>query len=93
MRALDGSSPSPVSRQGRFKLKQKDAVVNNKQASWQAFQTKGAKKKAKGSMAAVSLKKGSIFASPEGLEGKVGVTGSGQGVTEQAARKKFKTIK
>lgn len=79
--------------QGRFKLKQKDAVVNNKQASWQAFQTKGAKKKAKGSMAAVSLKKGSIFASPEGLEGKVGVTGSGQGITEQAARKKFKTIK
>ncbi|CAN0023037.1 unnamed protein product [Pylaiella littoralis] len=78
---------------GRFKLKQKDAVVNNKQASWQAFQTKGAKKKAKGSMAAVSLKKGSIFASPEGLEGKVGVTGSGQGITEQAARKKFKTIK
>lgn len=44
-------------------------------------------------MAAVSLKTGSIFASPEGLEGKVGVTGSGQGITEQAARKKFKTIK
>lgn len=79
--------------QGRFKMKQKDAVVNIKQASWQAFQTKGAKKKAKGSMSAVSLKKGSIFASPEGLEGKVGVTGSGQGITEQAARKKFKTIK
>lgn len=82
-----------VLSQGRFKLKQKDAVVNNKQASWQAFQTKGAKKKAKGSMAAVSLKKKSIFASPEGLEGKVGVTGSGQGITEQTARKKFKTIK
>ncbi|CAM9341304.1 unnamed protein product, partial [Ascophyllum nodosum] len=75
----------------RFKLKQKDAVVNNKQASWQAFQTKGAKKKAKGSMAAVTTKTGSIFASPEGLGGKVGVTGSGQGLTEQAPRKKFRT--
>ncbi|CAB1097193.1 unnamed protein product [Ectocarpus sp. CCAP 1310/34] len=78
---------------GRFKIKQKDAVVNNKQASWQAFQTKGAKKKTKGSMAAVSLKKESIFASPAGLEGKVGVTGSGQGITEQATRKKHKTVK
>ncbi|CBJ33140.1 conserved unknown protein [Ectocarpus siliculosus] len=78
---------------GRFKIKQKDAVVNNKQASWQAFQTKGAKKKTKGSMAAVSLKKESIFASPAGLEGKVGVTGSGQGITEQVARKKHKTVK
>ena len=44
-------------------------------------------------MAAVSLKTASIFASPEGLEGRVGVTGSGQGVTEQAARKKFKLKK
>lgn len=44
-------------------------------------------------MAAVSIKKGSIFASPDGLEGKVGVTGSGQGLTEQAPRKKFKTRK
>ncbi|CAN0557415.1 unnamed protein product, partial [Ectocarpus sp. 12 AP-2014] len=78
---------------GRFKIKQKDAVVNNKQASWQAFQTKGAKKKTKGSMAAVTLKKESIFASPAGLEGKVGVTGSGQGITEQATRKKHKTVK
>lgn len=82
-----------MSPQGRFKIKQKDAVVNNKQASWQAFQTKGAKKKTKGSMAAVSLKKESIFASPAGLEGKVGVTGSGQGITEQAARKKHKAVK
>ena len=57
----------------------------------QAFQTKGAKKKAKGSMAAVTTKTGSIFASPEGLGGKVGVTGSGQGLTEQAPRKKFRT--
>lgn len=42
-------------------------------------------------MASVSIKKGSIFASPDGLDGRVGVTGSGQGVTEQAPRKKFKT--
>ncbi|CAM9193293.1 unnamed protein product, partial [Discosporangium mesarthrocarpum] len=66
------------------------AQTNNKQASWQAFQTKGARKKPKGSMSAMSLGKGSIFASPEGLGGRVGVTGSGQGLTEQQPRKKFK---
>ncbi|CAM9672429.1 unnamed protein product, partial [Choristocarpus tenellus] len=74
----------------KFKVKQKEAQTNNKQASWKAFQTKGAKKKTKGSMSSLAIGKGSIFASPDGLDGKVGVTGSGKGLTEQRPRKKFK---
>lgn len=40
------------------------------------------------------IKKQSMFASPEGVEGRVGFTGSGQGMTDYSERKKHKfTVK
>lgn len=40
----------------------------------------------KGKQGLAKLKKGSIFASPDTVDGKVGVTGSGQGMTSFEAR-------
>eukprot|EP01104_Vermistella_antarctica_P000488 TRINITY_DN10653_c0_g1_i1.p1 TRINITY_DN10653_c0_g1~~TRINITY_DN10653_c0_g1_i1.p1 ORF type:complete len:280 (+),score=70.55 TRINITY_DN10653_c0_g1_i1:130-969(+) len=54
-----------------------EATKNKKQATWQSFiGGKGAKK-----MRGLK-KKGSIFASPDTVEGKVGVVGSGQTMTK-----------
>jgi len=59
-----------------------------KQTSWLKFHKKTRGKRISGSMN--SLRKGSIFASPDSLEGRVGVTGSGQGMTEFKQRKKYR---
>ena len=61
-----------------FKGQVTDADRKNKQHSWQAFQSK--KKSSKKSM----------FASSDSVDGKVGVTGSGQGVTSFESRKRHK---
>ncbi|CAI5458297.1 unnamed protein product [Closterium sp. Yama58-4] len=65
-----------------FKSKQRmemlEVMTNKKQNTWQQFQTKGIKKKA-GFL--TGRKKESIFKSPEDVGGKVGVVGSGQGMT------------
>ena len=64
---------------------------NTKQQGWKSFQSKAVKKKVKGA-SGVLLKRGSsIFASPDTVNGRVGVVGSGQGMTEfQDTRKKYK---
>ncbi|KAG0253378.1 hypothetical protein BG011_006397 [Mortierella polycephala] len=70
---------------GSFKKKKGSGAVNEqvqKQMAWQNF-AKGGAKKAKGTI----LKK-SIFATPDNPEGKVGVVGSGKGMTQFQARGK-----
>lgn len=72
------------------KNKRKILEVANKkkQNSWLKFHKKTKGKRIKGSMN--SLRKKSIFASPDSLEGRVGVTGSGQGMTDFNVRKKYR---
>jgi survival-of-motor-neuron-related-splicing factor 30 len=72
------------------KLKQREADESRDSSknSWQAFQSKGAKRRVAGSMKGV--RKASIFAAPTTVDGRVGVTGSGQDMTEFGGRKKFK---
>ncbi|KAJ8602035.1 hypothetical protein CTAYLR_002730 [Chrysophaeum taylorii] len=72
----------------QVKSKEQDEEREGKKSTWQAFQSRGAKKKVLGSMKAV--RKESIFVSPDTVDGKVGVTGSGKGITEYGERKKFK---
>ncbi|CAI5972444.1 unnamed protein product [Closterium sp. NIES-65] len=72
-----------------FKSKQRmemlEVMTNKKQNTWQQFQTKGIKRKA-GFL--TGRKKESIFKSPEDVGGKVGVVGSGQGMTDFQKRDK-----
>ncbi|KAG0336382.1 hypothetical protein BG004_008081 [Podila humilis] len=56
-----------------------------KQMAWQSFAKGGSKKGAKGSS---SILKKSIFATPDNPEGKVGVVGSGKGMTQFQQRGK-----
>ena len=65
----------------RNKSKVKDMIIQQKQSSWKSFQ-----KKTKGKR---GLASSSIFVSPDGVDGKVGVTGSGQGVSEIVKRSKY----
>lgn len=51
-----------------------------------------AEKKSSSSKAVAPIKKQSMFASPEGVQGRVGVTGSGQGMTDYGQRKKHKFV-
>jgi len=60
----------------------------SKMNSWQNFQTKNKKRKAKGSLQ--NMRKISIFRSPDTIDGKVGVTGSGKGMTDFHDRKKYR---
>ncbi|KAF1867146.1 hypothetical protein Lal_00049575 [Lupinus albus] len=74
----------------KMRIEQLEVTQNNRQNAWQQFQsTKGKAKKAN----AIHLvwlqigffsgrKRESIFKSPDDPEGKVGVTGSGKGLTE-----------
>jgi len=54
------------------------------QQSWQKFVAKGSKK------SLVGLKTSSIFSTTDSVDSRVGVTGSGKGLTEVAERKKHK---
>lgn len=68
-----------------------DNERNSKQNAWKSFQHNAIKKKAKGTSGVLSKRGTSIFASPETVDGRVGVVGSGQGMTSfQDARKKLK---
>lgn len=65
--------------------KERSAVQN----TWKAFTSKSSKQaKKSGSMPPV--RKRSMFASPEEVDGKVGVTRSGQGMTHTEDRKRYK---
>ncbi|TDL28730.1 hypothetical protein BD410DRAFT_834772 [Rickenella mellea] len=71
------------------KLKAREAKAkeqNEKQASWQKF----AKKSEKKGIHIAGVAGTSIFKTPENPLGKVGVTGSGKGMTENAPRPKNK---
>ncbi|KAG8712579.1 hypothetical protein FRC08_014352 [Ceratobasidium sp. 394] len=59
---------------------------NNKQAAWQKF----AKKSEKKGVVIAGIQGSSIFKTPDNPHGRVGVTGSGRGMTEYAAREKHK---
>ncbi|KAF9111836.1 hypothetical protein BGX27_004370 [Mortierella sp. AM989] len=83
-RAPDGAESGAAA--GGFKKKKSGAASEQvqKQMAWQSFAKGGAKKGAK---AAPVLKK-SIFATPDNPEGKVGVVGSGKGMTQFQQRGK-----
>ncbi|KAF8609449.1 hypothetical protein BDV93DRAFT_144277 [Ceratobasidium sp. AG-I] len=59
---------------------------NNKQAAWQKF----AKKSEKKGVVIAGVQGSSIFKTPDNPHGRVGVTGSGKGMTEYATREKHK---
>ena len=59
---------------------EKDLLQNRRQNNWASFQNKGMKRKVIGKF--VGRKKESMFQTPEGDVGKVGVVGSGKGITE-----------
>ncbi|CAE6423628.1 unnamed protein product [Rhizoctonia solani] len=67
---------------------QKAKEQNNKQAAWQKF----AKKSEKKGVAIAGVQGNSIFRTPDNPHGRVGVTGSGKGMTEYAAKEKHKFI-
>lgn len=75
---------------GRQRLAMKDNQQNAKQSSWQAFRAGTGSKRKKGFFSANSagVTKTSMFAVPDNLDGKVGVTGSGSGVSEVAERRR-----
>ena len=68
----------------RSKFTEKNDELESKavQSSWQAFVNKGVKKNKTG------FKKNSMFAAPDSIEGKVGVTNSGTSMTEYHSRKR-----
>ncbi|KDQ11598.1 hypothetical protein BOTBODRAFT_114271 [Botryobasidium botryosum FD-172 SS1] len=59
---------------------------NNKQQAWQKFAKKGEKK----GIHIAGIQGSSIFKTPDNPHGRVGVTGSGKGMTEYATRNKHK---
>lgn len=67
---------------------QKAKEQNNKQAAWQKF----AKKSEKKGVVIAGIQGSSIFKTPDNPHGRVGVTGSGKGMTEYASREKHKFV-
>ncbi|KAG0365288.1 hypothetical protein BGX24_004211 [Mortierella sp. AD032] len=91
-RGLDSASEavpgSGAASGGGLKKKKKDAGPNEqvqKQMAWQSFAKGGGKKGTK--TGGTGIKK-SIFATPDNPEGKVGVVGSGKGMTQFQQRGK-----
>ncbi|KAG6553817.1 hypothetical protein Mapa_004734 [Marchantia paleacea] len=68
------------------RLEQMELTQNKRQNAWQQFQTAKGKSKKVGFF--TGRKKESIFKSPDDPKGKVGVTGSGKGITEFHKREK-----
>lgn len=66
------------------RLATKEAEVSAVQNTWKSFVNKGTKKSLAG------VVKQSMFAAPDKVEGRVGVIGSGQGMTSYDSRKKHK---
>jgi hypothetical protein len=85
----------------KARLEVKEQAQSATQDNWRAFQTKvpppslslsppQAEKKSLKLATAPSTKKQSLFSSPEAVDGRVGVTGSGQGMTDYEHRKRYK---
>lgn len=70
----------------KLRLEQLEVTQNKRQNAWQQFQTTKGKSKKIGFFS--GRKKESIFKSPDDPKGKVGVTGSGKGITEFQKREK-----
>eukprot|EP00898_Chlorokybus_atmophyticus_P009289 jgi/Chlat1/990/Chrsp108S01415 len=79
-------------QQHAFKSRQRMARLevehNSKATSWKRFQTGKANTSKKAGFL-TGTRKGSIFATPDNPEGKVGVTGSGKPMTDFAKRDKY----
>lgn len=75
-----------VGKKNKARLKVKKR--NEQQSNWLSFHKKMKGKRIRGSMS--GLRKSSIFRSPDNLDGRVGVTGSGSGMTTFVQRKKYK---
>ncbi|AQK51164.1 nucleic acid binding [Zea mays] len=74
----------------KSRFEQLEFAQNKRQNAWQQFQTKGKAKKV-GFFS--GRKKESIFKSPDDHRGKVGVTGSGKGLTDFQRREKHLHLK
>ncbi|KAG2454532.1 hypothetical protein HYH02_000379 [Chlamydomonas schloesseri] len=78
------------SMKSKIRFQQKDLAQKQKQDNWQSFlKGKGSKKKT--GFLTGSIKKDSMFSVPEGVNAKVGVIGSGRGMTDygKKARHEF----
>ncbi|KAG0365756.1 hypothetical protein BC939DRAFT_449363 [Gamsiella multidivaricata] len=83
--AATGATGAHAGGAGKKKQKGQPSEQVQKQMAWQNFAKGGGAKKSKGT---TPLLKKSIFASPEGPDGKVGVVGSGKGMTHFQQRGK-----
>ncbi|KAK4254488.1 hypothetical protein QN277_009866 [Acacia crassicarpa] len=75
----------------KMRLEQLEVTQNKRQNAWQQFQSTKGKTKKIGFFS--GRKRESIFKSPEDPQGKVGVTGSGKGLTEFQKREKHFHLK
>ncbi|KAJ1255649.1 hypothetical protein BS78_07G012000 [Paspalum vaginatum] len=75
----------------KARFEQLEFAQNKRQNAWQQFQTTKGKAKKVGFFS--GRKKESIFKSPDDHRGKVGVTGSGKGLTDFQRREKFLHLK
>ncbi|KAK4757490.1 hypothetical protein SAY87_018791 [Trapa incisa] len=75
----------------KMRLEEREAAQNKKQNAWQQFQTTKGRAKKVGFFS--GRKRESIFKSPDDPNGKVGVTGSGKGLTEFQKREKHLHLK
>lgn len=75
----------------KMRLEQLEVTQNKRQNAWQQFQTNKGRAKKIGFFS--GRKKESIFKSPEDPNGKVGVTGSGKGLTDFQKREKHLHLK
>eukprot|EP00249_Psilotum_nudum_P018614 c26887_g2_i1 orf=593-1525(-) len=75
----------------KVRLEQLEITQNKRQNAWQQFQNTKGKSKKVGFF--TGRKRESIFKSPDDPKGKVGVTGSGKGITEFQKREKHLHLK
>ncbi|KAJ8767897.1 hypothetical protein K2173_020837 [Erythroxylum novogranatense] len=75
----------------KMRIEQLEVAQNKRQNAWQQFQTTKGKTKKVGFFS--GRKRESIFKSPDDPNGKVGVTGSGKGLTEFQRREKHLHLK
>uniref|UniRef100_A0A1D1YYV2 Survival of motor neuron-related-splicing factor 30 n=1 Tax=Anthurium amnicola TaxID=1678845 RepID=A0A1D1YYV2_9ARAE len=97
---IDPSDPEDIKAAKRKKIhafkskvrfEQLEVVQNKRQNAWQQFQTSKGQSKKVGFF--TGRKRESIFKSPDDPKGKVGVTGSGKGLTEFQRREKHLHLK
>lgn len=75
----------------KVRFEQLEVTQNKRQNAWQQFQTTKGRAKKVGFFS--GRKKDSIFKSPDDPHGKVGVTGSGKGLTDFQKREKHQHLK